>query len=313
MLSSRSLLITGLVAAAIGFGFGRLTVPDAGAPAPDVADTVPGKVRTRSDIDHDTRSTSGTPSAKDVSRSQQVRELVIIWENNTLDRELVSQELAERILGASREELPLLFREIVREDDYCYEALEFLVRRWAQFDAREIIGILLRRQSKNHWPDENGLYFKALAAYELVRTDPEEALSVYEECIRESRGPLMGTGVKVDSPHDLASDFYRRLAANDLPRGFRAALNFPYPEEALVGTVVAAVESGRGHEMARLLNSVPEEQAEWPRTELVKAWLRSEPDAAAEWFNSLPAGLQAELKDDYKEAREFADSSPLDP
>jgi hypothetical protein len=248
-----------------------------------------------------------------VSRSQQVRELVIIWENNTLDRELVSQELAERILGASREELPLLFREIVREDDYCYEALEFLVRRWAQFDAREIIGILLRRQSKNHWPDENGLYFKALAAYELVRTDPEEALSVYEECIRESRGPLMGTGVKVDSPHDLASDFYRRLAANDLPRGFRAALNFPYPEEALVGTVVAAVESGRGHEMARLLNSVPEEQAEWPRTELVKAWLRSEPDAAAEWFNSLPAGLQAELKDDYKEAREFADSSPLDP
>jgi hypothetical protein len=209
--------------------------------------------------------------------------------------------------------LPLLFREIVREDDYCYEALEFLVRRWAQFDAREIIGILLRRQSKNHWPDENGLYFKALAAYELVRTDPEEALSVYEECIRESRGPLMGTGVKVDSPHDLASDFYRRLAANDLPRGFRAALNFPYPEEALVGTVVAAVESGRGHEMARLLNSVPEEQAEWPRTELVKAWLRSEPDAAAEWFNSLPAGLQAELKDDYKEAREFADSSPLDP
>lgn len=232
MVSSRFLLVTGLVAAAIGFWFGRLTVPDSGAPATGVANTAPGKARTRWNIDHDSRSTSGPPSTKNVSRSEQVRELWIIWENNTLDRELVSQELAERILGASREELPLLFREIVREDDYCYEALEFLVRRWAQFDTREIIGILQRRRSKNHWPDENGLYFKALAAYELVRTNPEEGLSVYEECIRESRGPLMGTGVKVDSPHDLASDFYRRLAANDLSRGFRAALNFPYPEDA---------------------------------------------------------------------------------
>ena len=102
MVSSRLLIITGLVATAIGFGLGRLTVPDAGAPAVGVTNTVPGKVRTRSDIDHDTRSTSGTPSAKNVSRSEQFRELLIISENRNLDDDLVSQELAGRILGANR-------------------------------------------------------------------------------------------------------------------------------------------------------------------------------------------------------------------
>ena len=194
MVSSRLLIITGLVATAIGFGLGRLTVPDAGAPAVGVTNTVPGKVRTRSDIDHDTRSTSGTPSAKNVSRSEQVRELLIISENRNLDDDLVSQELAGRILGANREELSLLFREIVREDHYSFEAMEFLVRRWAQFDAREIIGILQRHQSKTHWPGEEGLYFKALVAYELVRTASEEGQKLFEQSCRESRGRWVGSG-----------------------------------------------------------------------------------------------------------------------
>lgn len=313
MVSSRILMITGLVAAAIGFGFGRLTVPDAGVPAVGVTNTVPGKVRTRSDIDHDSRSTNGPPSAENVSRSKQVRELLIISELQLLDDEFVHQELAEQILGANREDLPFLFQQIVREDDYSFEALEFLVRRWAQFDAPEIIRILQRNQSKNHWPGENGLYFKALAAYELASSDPEEALSIFEQTWRESGGPYIGTGPRDESPYDLVPDFFRRLAANDLPRGFQAALNFPESDDSLAGTVVAAVESGRGREMARLLDSVSEDQADWPRTELVEAWVRSDPDAASEWFNSLPASLQAELQDDYEEAREFADSPPVDP
>jgi hypothetical protein len=312
--SSRSLTIIGLASAAVlGFGVGRLAAPDAGAPAAGGAGTAPGKARPRSESRHDSRSASGRSSADDGSRSEQVRELLIISEIRTLDHDLVSQDLADRILGASREELPLLFREIVRDDDYSYEAMEFLVRRWAQFDAREIIEILKRRQSKNHWPGENGLYFKALAGFELVRTDPEEGLRVFDQCCRESDGPFIGSGPRVDSTHDLAPDFFRRLAAIDLPRGFQAALDSPYPEAALTGTIVAAVESGRGGEMARLLESVPEEEAEWARIVLVDAWVRSAPDAAAEWFRSLPAGLQTELEDNYQEAREYATSSPLDP
>jgi hypothetical protein len=313
MVSSRNLMITGLVAAAIGFGFGRLTAPDAGAPAADGTDTTPGKARTRSGVGRDSWSTSGSSSAKDVSMNEQVRELLIISENRNLDDDLVSQELAGRILGASREELPLLFREIVREDYYSFEAMEFLVRRWAQFDAREIIGILQRHQGKLHWPGEEGLYFKALVAYELVRTASEDGLNLFEQSCRESGGRWVGSGVHPKGPHDLVSDFYRRLVVIDPVRGFRAALDSAHPDLALGGAAVAAVEAGRGGEMAQLLESVPEEQAEWPRSVLVEAWVRSAPDAAAEWFRSLSSSLQAEFEDDFEAARKYASSSPVDP
>ena len=99
----------------------------------------------------------------------------------------------------------------------------------------------------------------------------------------------------------------------DPARGFRAALDSAHPGLALGGAAVAAVETGRGGEMAQLLESVPEEQAEWPRSVLVEAWGRIAPDAAAEWFNSLSSSLQAEFEDDFEAARKYATSSPLDP